>query len=85
LVGNRIGAAGLEALAASPHLARLRTLDLQKPPGVAEAINWVATARLLGIDRLDEDGAARTLGTVLKYREDLDVARDRGLAWVAGV
>ena len=66
-------------------VARLRTLDLQKPPGVAEAINWVATARLLGIDRLDEDGAARTLGTVLKYREDLDVARDRGLAWVAGV
>ena len=66
-------------------VARLRTLDLQKPPGVAEAINWVATARLLGLDRIDEDSAARTLGTVLKYREDLDVARDRGLAWVAGV
>jgi MoxR-like ATPase len=65
-------------------VARLRTLDLQKPPGVAEAINWVATARLLGLDRLDEDVAARTLGSVLKYREDLDVARDRGLAWVAG-
>jgi MoxR-like ATPase len=65
-------------------VARLRTLDLQKPPGVAEAINWVATARLLGLDRLEEDTAARTLGTVLKYREDLDVARDRGLAWVAG-
>jgi MoxR-like ATPase len=65
-------------------VARLRTLDLQKPPGVAEAINWVATARLLGFDRLDEAGTDRTLGTVLKYREDLDVARDRGLAWVAG-
>jgi MoxR-like ATPase len=65
-------------------VARLRTLDLQKPPGVAEAINWVATARLLGLDRLDEEVAARTLGSVLKYREDLDVARDRGLAWVAG-
>ncbi|MDQ1515583.1 MAG: hypothetical protein QOE80_1413, partial [Actinomycetota bacterium] len=56
-------------------VARLRTLDLQKPPGVAEAINWVATARLLGFDRLDEAGTDRTLGTVLKYREDLDVAR----------
>jgi MoxR-like ATPase len=65
-------------------VARLRTLDLQKPPGVAEAINWVATARLLGFDRLDEAGTDQTLGTVLKYREDLDVARDRGLAWVAG-
>jgi MoxR-like ATPase len=65
-------------------VARLRTLDLQKPPGVAEAINWVATARLLGFDRLDEAAIDQTLGTVLKYREDLDVARDRGLAWVAG-
>jgi MoxR-like ATPase len=65
-------------------VARLRTLDLQKPPGVAEAINWVATARLLGFDRLDEAGTDQTLGSVLKYREDLDVARDRGLAWVAG-
>ncbi|MDQ1502918.1 MAG: hypothetical protein QOD57_645 [Actinomycetota bacterium] len=65
-------------------VARLRTLDLQKPPGVAEAINWVATARLLGFDRLDEGGTDQTLGTVLKYREDLAVARDRGLAWVAG-
>ena len=65
-------------------VARLRTLELQKPPGVAEAINWVATASLLGLDRLDESGVDRTLGTVLKYREDLDVARDRGLAWVAG-
>ncbi|MDQ1493326.1 MAG: hypothetical protein QOJ23_5840, partial [Actinomycetota bacterium] len=29
-------------------------------------------------------GTDQTLGTVLKYREDLAVARDRGLAWVAG-
>ncbi len=64
-------------------VARLRTLDLQKPPGIAEAINWVAAAALLGIGHLDEAAVEQTLGSVLKYREDLDLARERGLAWVA--
>jgi MoxR-like ATPase len=64
-------------------VARLRTLDVQKPPGVAEAIDWVAAAMLLGVGQLDEDAVEHTLGSVLKYREDLDVARARGLAWVA--
>jgi MoxR-like ATPase len=62
---------------------RLRSLDVQKPPGLAEAINWVATLELLGLDRLDADAADATLGSVLKYREDLDLARERGAAWVA--
>lgn len=63
---------------------RLRSLDVQKPPGVAEAIDWVHAALLLGITSLDDDAVGRTLGSVLKYREDQDVARDSGLAWVAG-
>jgi MoxR-like ATPase len=62
---------------------RLRSLDVQKPPGLAEAINWVATLGLLGLDSLDADAAERTLGSVLKYREDLDLARKRGVEWVA--
>jgi MoxR-like ATPase len=62
---------------------RLRTLDVQKPPGVAEAIDWVHAAQLLGLDRLDEDGVEVTLGSVLKYREDHDVARAAGLRWNA--
>jgi MoxR-like ATPase len=65
-------------------VARLRSLDVQKPPGLAEAINWLATLELLGLDRLDGDAADRTLGSVLKYREDLALARDRGVAWVVG-
>ena len=77
---------------ASPELAaqvagavqRLRSLDVQKPPGVAEAINWVHAAQLLGIERLTDDAVGRTLGSVLKYREDQEVARESGLAWVAG-
>jgi len=77
---------------ASPDLAaqiagavqRLRSLDVQKPPGVAEAIDWVHAALLLGITTFNDEAAGRTLGSVLKYREDQDVARAAGLAWVAG-
>ena len=64
---------------------RLRGLEVQKPPGVAEAIDWVHAARLLGIHRLDADAVSQTLGSVLKYREDQDLARAEGLGWVAGV
>ncbi len=63
---------------------RLRSLDLQKPPGVAEAIDWVRTLQLLGVAGLDREITTGTLGSVLKYREDLDAALDRGAAWVAG-
>jgi MoxR-like ATPase len=62
---------------------RLRSLDVQKPPGLAEAINWVATLDLLGLDRLDAGAVDTTLGSVLKYREDLALAREQGTAWVA--
>jgi MoxR-like ATPase len=62
---------------------RLRTLDLQKPPGVAEAIGWTAALQLLGLPALDAEAATRTLGSALKYREDVDAAVERGLAWVA--
>ena len=62
---------------------RLRGLDVQKPPGIAEAIDWVHAAALLGLTRLDEVGVERTLSSVLKYREDQDTARAQGLAWVA--
>ena len=63
---------------------RLRTLDIQKAPGIAEAINWTLALDLLGISSLDESTTLLTLGSVLKYREDTDVAKERGLAWVAG-
>ncbi len=65
-------------------VARLRTLDVQKPPGVAEAINWVAAVQLLGLERLTPQAAEQTLGSVLKFREDLELATSRGLGWVVG-
>lgn len=71
----------VEQIAAA--VQRLRGVDVQKPPGVAEAIDWVNAAMLLGIRVLDADAVDRTLGSVLKYREDQDLARAEGLAWVA--
>ena len=65
-------------------VGRLRTLDVQKPPGIAEAIAWVAALEVLGIDALSADAAEQTMGSVLKYREDLELASRRGLSWVVG-
>jgi MoxR-like ATPase len=52
--------------------ANLRRLDLLKPPGIAEAMDWATALHTLGARHLDPDLAARTLGAVLKYREDTD-------------
>jgi MoxR-like ATPase len=60
-------------------VSRMRESDVQKPPGIAEAIDWLAALRLLGVERLDPDAIDRTLGTVLKYSEDQDVIRAAGL------
>ena len=59
--------------------ATLRGLDLYKPPGVAESIDWAVALATLGRDRLDEHTVDMTLGTVLKYREDQSRVRDHGL------
>jgi MoxR-like ATPase len=76
--------------AAAPRLAndvatavrRLRSTDVQKAPGIAEAIDWVAALELLGCGLLDAPAADRTLGAVLKYREDQALIRERGLEWL---
>jgi MoxR-like ATPase len=59
---------------------RMRELDLIKPPGVAESIDWAAALTALGARTLDPETAAATLGAVLKYREDVDRVRATGLA-----
>ena len=48
----------------------LRDMDLLKPPGLAESIDWAAALATLGARSLDPDLAARTLGAAVKYRED---------------
>jgi MoxR-like ATPase len=54
---------------------RLRQMELLKPPGVAESLDWAHALLTLGRDELDAATAARTLGTVLKYSEDLERVR----------
>ena len=55
------------------------TSDVQKPPGIAEAIDWLAALELLGVETLDAATIDRTLGSVLKYGEDQEVVRAAGL------
>jgi MoxR-like ATPase len=55
---------------------RLRELDLAKPPGVAETIDWVRTLDFLGASDLGKAAAEDTLGAVVKERDDLELVRD---------
>ena len=59
---------------------RMRELDLIKPPGVAESLDWAGALITLGSPDLTAGTAAATLGAVLKYREDTDRVRAAGLA-----
>jgi MoxR-like ATPase len=54
----------------------LRALELYKPPGVAETIDWAEALSRLGCRTLDDRAVRATLGTVLKYREDQARAED---------
>ncbi len=63
---------------------RLRTQDLLKPPGVAESLDWATALVALGARELDPDVAARTLGAVLKYREDQERVRGPVLEALVG-
>jgi MoxR-like ATPase len=80
IVRRRVkGASEALAVQVAGAVARIRDSDVQKPPGVAEAIDWVAALDLLGVEELDEAAVERTLGSVLKYSEDQEVVRAAGL------
>ena len=63
---------------------RLRELDLAKPPGVAETIDWVRTLGVLGQTELTADAARDTLGAVVKDRDDLDLVRENLAEIISG-
>ncbi|WP_104192887.1 MoxR family ATPase [Cryobacterium sp. Y82] len=71
------------ATEAAAAITRLRSLDLVKPPGIAEAIDWVSALGVLGIEQLSGRAVEQTWGSVLKNRDDLDLAAARGGGWVA--
>ena len=70
------------AAEAAEAVRRLRQSDVQKPPGIAETIDWVAALELLGVEHLDSTAASRTLGSVLKYHDDQEQIAERGLDWL---
>ncbi len=80
IVRRRVkGASASLAVQVADAVARMRDSDVQKPPGIAEAIDWLAALELLGVQRLDAAAIERTLGSVLKYSEDQEVIRAAGL------
>jgi MoxR-like ATPase len=86
IVRRRVPASsGPLALQAAAVITRLRSLDLAKPPGISEAIDWVSALAVLGIDHIDATTADRTVGSIVKNRDDLELVGARGADWlVAG-
>jgi len=69
-----VGAALTRKVVSAVH--RLRELDLAKPPGVAETIDWARALSFLGATELDASTAGETLGAVVKERDDLELVLD---------
>jgi MoxR-like ATPase len=61
--------------AATAFVSGSRALDLDKPPGLAEAIDWVAALETLGITALDRRAVASTIGSIAKTPDDIDTVR----------
>jgi MoxR-like ATPase len=51
---------------------KLREMELEKSPGVAETIDWVESLDAIGAQSLDADSATQTLGSIIKGRDDLE-------------
>jgi MoxR-like ATPase len=80
IVRRRVkGASETLAVQVADAVSRMRDSDVQKPPGIAEAIDWLAALDVLGIESLDAEAVDRTLGSVLKYEEDQELIRAGGL------
>ena len=80
IVQSRVpGANELLSRQVSRLVAELRQIGLFKPPGVAETIDWVMALTALGRTELDAASVEASLGAVVKYREDADRVRARGI------
>ena len=58
-------------------VARVRELDLRKPPSISESIDWARTLVLLGADDIDETTFRDSLSTIVKHRADLDLVAEK--------
>ena len=55
----------------------VRSLDLKKPPSIAESIDWARALLLLGAEDIDAETFAETMSVIVKHRTDMDVVADR--------
>lgn len=60
-------------------MQRLRDLDLFKPPGVAETIDWANALSILDTEELTGEVTDQTLGVILKYQDDIERVRSHGV------
>ena len=65
-------------------MRRLREMELFKPPGVAETLDWAESLRLLQAGELSPATIDRTIGVVLKYKDDIDMVRSAGVDSLVG-
>ena len=65
-------------------MEKLRSMDLFKPPGVAETLDWAAALTVMGTTKLTADVASDTLGVILKYQEDIERVRTQGVGELVG-
>ena len=62
----------------SAFIGGVRRLDLYKLPGIAETLDWTRSLIALGQTELDEPAVQATLGSIVKYQEDLERLRGAG-------
>jgi hypothetical protein len=55
----------------------VRSLDLKKPPSIAESIDWARALLLLGAEDIDSAMLERTMSIIVKHRTDLDLVAER--------
>jgi MoxR-like ATPase len=72
------------AVAITRAMQQLRRMELFKPPGVAETLDWAESLRLLGAGELTVPTIERTLGVVLKYKDDIDMVTEAGVDTLVG-
>lgn len=77
IVRRRVSGASEQLVqAATAFVSTARQLDLDKPPGLAEAIDWVSALESLGVSQLERDVARSTVGAIAKTPDDLTTISD---------
>ena len=55
----------------------VRSLDLKKPPSIAESIDWARTLLLMGAEDIDRETFNQSMSIIVKHRTDIDLVAER--------